>query len=53
MDINEIMNRAKAAQAQAQNVQPSEYAQDMQQGPEPQEATFPTPEKGSIDDTPF
>lgn len=43
----------QAAQAQAQNVQPSEYAQDMQQGPEPQEATFPTPEKGSIDDTPF
>lgn len=43
----------QAAQAQAQNVQPSEYAQDMQQGPQPQEAVFPTPEKGSIDDTPF
>ena len=38
---------------QAQNVQPSEYAQDMSNGPAPQEATFPTPEKGSIDDTPF
>lgn len=44
---------AQAAQAQAQNVQPSEYAQDMSNGPAPQEATFPTPEKGSIDDTPF
>ena len=43
----------QAAQAQAQNVQPSEYAQDMSNGPAPQEATFPTPEKGSIDDTPF
>ena len=38
---------------QTQNVQPSEYAQDMSNGPAPQEAVFPTPEKGSIDDTPF